>query len=113
MLKAASRALGQFRSHQMAISYRLNHLAISAPRDVAAEAVAAIARLGDPRFAYECYRLYMRMSPKHQALVVARMEMTEALRALTERFEAPVIERVGESSTMAAPDQLWVRFRPR
>lgn len=44
---------------------------------------------------------------------LARLELVEALRTLTDRFEAPVVEDVGPSSGFSAPDALHVRFRRR
>jgi cytochrome P450 len=41
---------------------------------------------------------------------LARLELTEALRTLTSRFGPPVIEEVGPSTGISAPDSLQVRF---
>ncbi len=44
---------------------------------------------------------------------LARLELTEALRALTSRFGPPVVESAGPSAGMVAPDWLQVRFPVR
>jgi cytochrome P450 len=44
---------------------------------------------------------------------LARLELAEALRALTARFGPPVVEGVGPSGGFATPDTLHVRFPPR
>ena len=46
---------------------------------------------------------------------LARLELTEALRALTSRFGPPAVESAGPSTGLSAPDWLQVRFplRPR
>ncbi len=41
---------------------------------------------------------------------LARLELAEGLRALTQRFGAPVVEEAGPSTGMGAPDSLRVRF---
>jgi TonB family protein len=73
VLIAAARALGQFHGSRKGISFRLNHLAFNASREVATEALVAMARLGDPRFKLEVYRLASGMKPEHQARVAAAM----------------------------------------
>lgn len=44
---------------------------------------------------------------------LARLELAEALRVLTERFEAPVVTEVGPSTGLSAPDWLRVRLSRR
>ena len=44
---------------------------------------------------------------------LARLEMTEALSVLVSRFEPPQIQRVGESTVLAAPDRLWLTLPSR
>ena len=44
---------------------------------------------------------------------LARLELAEALRVLTERFEAPVVTEVGPSTGLSAPDWLRVRLTRR
>jgi cytochrome P450 len=41
---------------------------------------------------------------------LARLELTEALRVLTQRFGPPTVEAASESAGMGAPDWLQVRF---
>lgn len=44
---------------------------------------------------------------------LARLELAETLRVLTERFEAPVVTDVGPSTGLSAPDWLRVRLTRR
>ncbi len=44
---------------------------------------------------------------------LARLELAEGLRALTSRFEAPVVLDAGPSSSFGTPDWLRVRLTPR
>lgn len=44
---------------------------------------------------------------------LARLELTEGLRTLTQRFAAPIVEAVSPSIGMGAPDWLQVRFHQR
>ena len=41
---------------------------------------------------------------------LARLELTEGLRVLTSRFGPPIVEAVGPSTGIGAPDWLQVRF---
>ena len=44
---------------------------------------------------------------------LARLELAETLRVLTERFEAPEITEIGPSTGLSAPDWLRVRLTRR
>ncbi len=70
---AAARALGAARANKLAVSHRLADLAFKASGAVAAEALAALARVGDERFRPDTVRRMRRLSAREQAVVVSAL----------------------------------------
>jgi TonB family protein len=89
---ASARALSTIRGNKLALSYRLAELASKARGRVAAEAIAALSRVGDDRFRFDAIRLGRALDEKGRALV------TGALWGFGEVVVAELAKRVGDPS---------------
>jgi TonB family protein len=70
---ASARALAATRGNKLALSYRLAGLAMKARGRVAAEAIAALSRVGDERFRFDAVRLGRLLDERGRALVIGAL----------------------------------------
>jgi TonB family protein len=106
---AAARALGQSTGNKLALSHRLADLAQRSRGQVAAEALAALARVGDERFRLDTLRRMKLLDGKGQALVAGSLfgfgeEAVPTLSRLLEH-RSPEVRAAARSSLARVPGE--------